>query len=391
MLHYGRNVFFTALLAALSMQAQAYNPVIPADVPQYKAVDPGFEALAPEEIAPGVWVMASDNRHGNYNTAWVVEGDSVTLIGTSSVDAGAEFPENMSRALGKIETSGKKVARAILTQTREGDLRGAVVLAKARPGIELLVNAAAVEKVSAAEGLGSNAKVTAITEKTTLGGLQVIPMADNAGSPELIVVRSAKPSILFAGELVINGPHAPLAGTKTDRWLNDLDTLAALDAEIVVPGRGYVSDGTAITRLQGFLTFLRARVSHKVARGESLERIVKETKLPTEFSATMPYDFPTPDDFKHIHGELTVPYAPFYGVPLRQERQAPQGPRHHRRPGSRPAAPRPRPQEGDGSRRHRRALFRRPDGAQRREPRPGRPLRDPARRHLVRSGEPPGG
>ena len=309
-----RKLLFTAFLAALSMQAQAYNPQIPADVPQYKAVDPDFEALTPEEIAPGVFVMASDNRHGNYNSAWVVDGDSVTLIGTSSVDAGPDFPENMSRALSKIEASGKKVSRAIMTQSREGDLRGAAVLVA--KGIELVANPAAVEALRAAPGVGAEAKITAVTEKTTHKGLQIIPMADNAGSPELIVLRPGKPSILFAGEIVVNGPHAPLAGTKTDRWLKDLETLSALDADIVVPGRGYVSDGTAITRLNGFLTFLRARVSHKVARGESLERIQKEVKLPTEFSATMPYDYPTADDFKHIHEEVTVPNAPFYGVPF---------------------------------------------------------------------------
>lgn len=284
---------------ALHAQSGASTP------PESESV-PFPNPLVPQELAPGVFVMASSHAQGDANTGWLVEGDEALLIG-------APGHENTARALAHIELAGLRVTRAVLTHLRTPELAGAGLLA-AR-GVTLITHPEGEPTLR--EAAGAEAKIEAASDTTPLPrGARFILLADHAGSPELAVFVPGTPGVLFAGELVTHGPRAPLPGTNTALWLKDLAQLRALQPDRVVPGRGYVAGPEALERMSNFLTNLRQQVGHKVARGEPIERILAEVRLPTMFSASMPYDFPAEEDIRHLHSELTVPNAPFYGRPF---------------------------------------------------------------------------
>ena len=119
--------------------------------------------------------------------------------------------------------------------------------------------------------------------------------------------------VLFAGDLITNGPHAPIPSDSA-AWLAHLDKISQLPVKIVVPGRGSWGSPALIERQRRFVSELRRQVSYAIAMERPLESIQREILLPASYYVWMPYDLPTRDDIAALHREFTVPNAPFNGA-----------------------------------------------------------------------------
>ncbi len=70
--------------------------------------------------------------------------------------------------------------------------------------------------------------------------------------------------IVFAGDLAFNQRMLPIFEiTETDKWLEAWDQFAALDAKIVVPGHGEVTDMATVTKYtKDYLVYLRTQIAN---------------------------------------------------------------------------------------------------------------------------------
>ncbi|WP_329377878.1 MBL fold metallo-hydrolase [Streptomyces sp. NBC_01716] len=87
--------------------------------------------------------------------------------------------------------------------------------------------------------------------------------------------------VLFGGDLLETRifpitPYFPPYDTDVDgaRWITVLDQLAALDAEIVVPGHGEVADTSLIRDVRDYLAHVRDEVGRLRAGGVSVDEAV---------------------------------------------------------------------------------------------------------------------
>lgn len=72
-----------------------------------------------------------------------------------------------------------------------------------------------------------------------------------------------KEKILFAGDLAFNQRVLPIFKiTETLKWLEAWEKLAALNAKIVIPGHGDVTDMPTVTKYtKDYIVYLRTRIS----------------------------------------------------------------------------------------------------------------------------------
>jgi glyoxylase-like metal-dependent hydrolase (beta-lactamase superfamily II)/rhodanese-related sulfurtransferase len=77
-----------------------------------------------------------------------------------------------------------------------------------------------------------------------------------------ICIWLPKEKIVFAGDLAFNQRMLPIFEiTETEKWLEAWDRFAALDAKIVVPGHGDVTDMATVTKYtKDYLVYLRTKV-----------------------------------------------------------------------------------------------------------------------------------
>ena len=141
------------------------------------------------------------------------------------------------------------------------------------------------------------------------------PVAQSATRPGLEEVVAGSyfhraSGVLFAGDLVTNGPRAQILPDSA-AWLTHLEQLAKLPIKTVIPGHGSWGGPALIERQHRFVSELRRQVAYAIAMERPLASIQHELLLPATYYTWMPYDTPAPEDVAAIHGELTVPRAPF--------------------------------------------------------------------------------
>jgi len=73
-------------------------------------------------------------------------------------------------------------------------------------------------------------------------------------SPGSIVVYLPDERVLFTGDILFTDSHPFLGEGDLDGWLNALDSAKALDALIIIPGHGPVSDSGNIEEMKEYIT-----------------------------------------------------------------------------------------------------------------------------------------
>ncbi len=259
------------------------------------------------EVVPGVFAAGFANRHTSANCGWVVLGDRTVLI---DLPRGVE-PD---RFLAEVERlSGKPPRTLVLTNVRDGD--AAIVGRLFERGIEKLVTTPALAAALVKDGaLAERKRIESISTATVLGSgpnrLEVLPL-EGIVAPGGAAVHLAEQGVLFAGPLVVNGPHTSLSGSDTKRWVAALAKLKNLHAPYVVPGFGSWAATDALDRQLGFLTELRRQVGFVISQGRPHEQLQSEVRISAEHLVWAPYDAQQSDDVEHVYREMTVPLAPF--------------------------------------------------------------------------------
>ncbi len=262
-----------------------------------------------ERLAPGVYAAGFSDRHRSANCGWVALGEETLLIDLPRGNLIAEF-------LALVAASTGKPARTLaLTHVETGDVP--IVKSLFREGIVRVLTSPGIRaQLLAAPGGLDPASLRALEDRAAIGTatcpvdfLSLDHVAGQAGA----AVHLTDQDVLFAGPLVINGPHAPLSGSDTALWVSSLRRLEALAPARVVPGFGSWGGPELLVRQRRFLTELRRQVGYHVAQGRSLADIRDQVRLSTACLVWMPYDTPVAVDLDHIYRELTVPVAPFHG------------------------------------------------------------------------------
>ncbi|WP_447008377.1 MBL fold metallo-hydrolase [Saccharothrix isguenensis] len=82
-----------------------------------------------------------------------------------------------------------------------------------------------------------------------------------------IIWRTPDARVLFAGDLLFIGCTPIVWDGPTANWITACDTMPALDAPTVVPGRGPITDADGIRAVRGYLAHVIERADAAHAKG----------------------------------------------------------------------------------------------------------------------------
>ena len=257
---------------------------------------PAGEALAVEEVAPGVFVHIGQiaepdtrNRGDVSNMGFVIGAESVAVIDTGSA---RWLGEGLWRAI-RAETDAP-VRHVILTHMHPDHVFGASVFAEAGADIvghDGLPRALADRQANYLESLaaligpaafiGTRAEPVDVTVSRTLeinlGGralqVQAWPAAHTHAD---VTVTDDTSGILFAGDLIFHR-HAPALDGRLRGWQAVLAQMEALEISHVVPGHGGpLLDWPAGAAAQrDYLKTLAEDTKAAIAKGQRLGDAVK--------------------------------------------------------------------------------------------------------------------
>lgn len=93
------------------------------------------------------------------------------------------------------------------------------------------------------------------------------------------VVHVVDAGVVFAGDLLfVEGTPIMWAG-PVENWLDACDALTALDADVVVPGHGPVTDGAGIAEVRAYLDHVHQRTLEAFAAGQDWRQAADEIDL----------------------------------------------------------------------------------------------------------------
>ena len=126
-----------------------------------------------------------------------------------------------------------------------------------------------------------------LTDKMTLHeGNKVLELIHVGGhTPASIVVYIPEESILFAGDVMVNGVHPLMPEANSKEWLDALTYIRRpwVKAEIIVPGEGEVCDREATKKLSKYIRRLRAKVRALYSTGHSRAEVVASVAEMVDF------------------------------------------------------------------------------------------------------------
>jgi cyclase len=126
-----------------------------------------------------------------------------------------------------------------------------------------------------------------LTDKMTLyEGNKVLELIYVGGhTPASIVVYIPEESVLFAGDVVVNGVHPLMPEANSKEWLDALTYIRRpwVKAEIIVPGEGEVCDREATKKLSKYIRRLRAKVRALYSTGHSRAEVVASVAEMVDF------------------------------------------------------------------------------------------------------------
>jgi cyclase len=113
-------------------------------------------------------------------------------------------------------------------------------------------------------------RVTFTDEMTLYKGDTVLELVHvGAHTPASIMVYVPKESVLFAGDVVVNGVHPVMEEANSKEWLNTLTYIRRpwVKADIIVPGEGEICGKEATQKLSQYIRRLRAKVRGAYSTG----------------------------------------------------------------------------------------------------------------------------
>jgi glyoxylase-like metal-dependent hydrolase (beta-lactamase superfamily II) len=220
------------------------------------------QALQPEEVAPGVWMVQGAsalgtpaNRNFISNAAFVV-----TPAGVVVIDALGSPPlaQELIQAIGRI--TSQPIRHLIVTHYHADHVYGLQAFQAAgatitahRSGQAYLHSDTAALRLQAsrqelAPWIDDQTRLVAADRwidgaaSFTLGGVDfLLQPVGPAHTLEDLVVFLPQSRILIAGDIVFRGRIPFVGQADSGRWIEALDRLIAFDARLIVPGHGPAS------------------------------------------------------------------------------------------------------------------------------------------------------
>jgi glyoxylase-like metal-dependent hydrolase (beta-lactamase superfamily II) len=261
---------------------------------------PQAQELEPILLAEGVYAFVADrgpipsaNRGGGGNSGFIVGSSGVIVI-----DTGVSYRHGRAMIEAIRRVTWKPIELVIITHAVEEFLFGSAAFAEL--GAPLLTHARSAELMrSRCERCLENLR-NSLGDDALAGTRLVIPgqtieasVALNIGSRTLdllyfgwastpgdLAVLDQRSGVLFAGGLISVGRIPELRDGDFRGWLQALDQLALLPAQIIVPGHGAPSGAEAIAAMASYLRDLDTQVQALYSSGASLMEAMDRAESP---------------------------------------------------------------------------------------------------------------
>lgn len=281
------------------------------------------ETQKAQRIAPGVYVILGSvgdpspvNRGRVVNTGFIVGREGVVVI-----DSGANTGQGEAILAAIRRITKKPVTLLIDTHPHPQNVLGNAAFA--RCGIPILATTMTAEKMNErcprclehlTASVGSEAMRDThivlpqqkIDTETTLNlgdrEIRLIPTGWGHSEGDLVVL-DVKTGVLFTADLVYAGQIPHLSEARIAGWLAALDTLSALPAHVVVPGRGPAGTKLRMTTFRRYLQQLHDQVAAAYHAGRTLDETLGLVDLP-EFHGWQGYAERHPLNIQHVWYEI---------------------------------------------------------------------------------------
>lgn len=127
-----------------------------------------------------------------------------------------------------------------------------------------------------------------------LGGVVVeLRSMPHAHSQDNLLVWVPQDKVLFSGDLLFVGSHPFLGESDIQGWLSDLDAVAAVKAEKIIPGHGPIAGAKDIAEMKEYITAFDAAAT-RLTEGKSqadAPRLAEEVRkvLPAQGRENLPF------------------------------------------------------------------------------------------------------
>jgi cyclase len=133
-----------------------------------------------------------------------------------------------------------------------------------------------------------------------------------------VVLYLPQEKVAFLGDIFFNDAIPSVEDANMLEWTKTLGEALKLDAKTYVPGHGQVGARSDVERFLNYLEDLRALVEPAVARGETLEQIIRDLHVPPRYAS---YSFQN-----FFPANLQKMYAALKALQSSQEAVKKQGP-----------------------------------------------------------------
>jgi len=150
-------------------------------------------------------------------------------------------------------------------------------------------------------------KVVKKKETLTLGGekFDIIPMDIKAHTGDDVFIYMPERKVLFAGDLVMNGRITSGRHGSVMGQLKALAMMQKLDWKIMVPGHGFITDGTAMDEAKMYFELTKERVLKAIEEDIDATEINEAVKL-IEFKDKAMYDILNAQNIGFAYEELEM-------------------------------------------------------------------------------------
>jgi cyclase len=103
-----------------------------------------------------------------------------------------------------------------------------------------------------------------------------------------LIVHVPDASVVFAADVAFIGSTPVMWAGPVEGWLRALDTIEALEPEVVVPGHGPVTDVAGLAAVRAYWSYLDAAASPGITAGQPAAAIARQLVTSDEYS-TQPF------------------------------------------------------------------------------------------------------
>ena len=97
-------------------------------------------------------------------------------------------------------------------------------------------------------------------------------------TPGTLLVSVLADSVLFAGDLVVEGMHPNMGDANTRQWLDALQKIRVLNPRILVPGHGELASEATLEYVEGYVKTLSETVGEYYRAGLSRKDVVAKVR-----------------------------------------------------------------------------------------------------------------